>query len=214
VDLAFAAAHLAADDGEVPGEEVHGVGGEVVRERGDEAAQVVRVVRLGAGRAELEQLGGAHGVPLGDERERGAAPGLAALGRAGDEVVGGLAERTAQVDARGVGPVPEGFEGLAVVVVPGDDDDLGAGAAQGGQGREQEPLRLGRGRGGVEEVPGDDHEINCFCAGDVDHLLEDGALLVEARAALHGDADVPVGRVENPQGLLLSAVSSVLWARI
>ena len=82
--------------------------------------------------------------------------------------------------------------------LPPIDDDLRAGVAQGEQRVPHDPLRVGRRRGRLEQVAGDEHEVDgCSAAAIVGDLGEHRAVLVEAGRAPQRLADVPVGGVED-----------------
>ena len=89
------------------------------------------------------------------------------------------------------------FEPGRVVVVAGDDDDVGAGVTQVEQRLEDERLGIGIGRRGLVEVAGDEHDVDTLGVGDAHDVGQHGFVLGEARLALDRLADVPVGGVQQ-----------------
>ena len=92
---------------------------------------------------------------------------------------------------------PHRFEPRRVVVVAGDDDDLGAGVAQVEQRLEDERLGIGVGRRGLVEVADHEHDVDALAVGDADDVGQHRLVLGEARLALDRLADVPVGGVQQ-----------------
>jgi hypothetical protein len=56
------------------------------------------------------------------------------------------------------------------------------------------------GRGGVEDVPGDNHQIDCFAAGQTSDFRKDLTMLVVSGTAADTAADVPVSSVKDLHG--------------
>ena len=110
------------------------------------------------------------------------------------------------------------FEPRRVVVVAGDDDDVGAGVAQVEQRLEDERLGVGIRRRGLVEVAGDEHDVDALGVGDAHDVGQHGRVLGEARLALDRLADVPVGGVQQLHGALglyegdVSAARVGVWA--
>ena len=118
-------------------------------------------------------------------RSSGAPPSLGAPGPTEDVNAGGGCQRA------------EGFEQRTVVVVPGDHNDLGAGIAKIENRAPNQALGV-RGRGGrLEEIAGDEHEVDGLLSGDRGDLGEHLSLLLEAMDALEYLADMPVAGVQE-----------------
>ena len=83
-------------------------------------------------------------------------------------------------------------------MVAADAHDSGAGGAQREQRVPHDALRVGERRGRLEQVAGDEHDVDGFAACDLDDLGEHRAVLVETRVAAQRLADVPVGGVQDP----------------
>ena len=171
----------------------------------------------GFGGGEVEQLGRADGVPLRNERQRGALPILTVGGASRYQVVGGLADRAAQRDTGGVGPAAQCVQCGAVVMVTGHGDDVGAGGAQCRQCPHQELLGCGRWRGGLEQVAGNDHQVRFVGSGQFDELSEYRDLFGQPRLALQRRSDVPVGCVQYsqvPRSLSAGPAAAASWLRL
>ena len=89
-----------------------------------------------------------------------------------------------------------------MVVVARHDDDRGD-LRQLQEGAVDEPLGGGRRAGGVEEVAGDQHQVDALGGRGPGDLGQDFFLFAVAAAAPDGAPDVPVGGVEDlhdPEG--------------
>jgi hypothetical protein len=201
VRLPFATAGHPADHREVRRDQVdRPAAAEPLGQPGDQAADVVGVRLVGLGGGQLVHLGGAHGVPLRQERQGDQPPALPGRGLAGDQVLGGgVADRAAQGDAGRVRPRAQRVQGRAVVVVAADRHHDGAGGAQRGERPGDHPGRVRRRGGGVVEVARHDDQVGPLGPGDVDHLGEHRDVLLQPRLSLEDLADVPVGRVQDLQ---------------
>jgi hypothetical protein len=199
VGVTLAAAELAADHGQVGGDQVDRLAAvvEVRGERGDEAGDVVGVGGRGLGRGQVEHLRRPHRVALGQERQRRQSPVLALAGDAADDVVLGLAQRSPQRDAGLVGPAAQRVQPCPVVVVARDHHDRGGVTAQRAERPYHDLLHLGAGRDGVVEVAGHDHEVGLLGLGDGHDVTQDQEVFVHTRLSLEDLADVPVGGVQQ-----------------
>ena len=88
-----------------------------------------------------------------------------------------------------------------MVMVAGDDNDLGAGLPQPQQGLDHQVLCLGGRCRGLVDVAGHQNRVNLVRLGDPDYLGQDGPLLLKPVAALEGLPDVPVGGMHKLHGL-------------
>ena len=167
-------------------------------ERRDQQPHALGVEAGGLRGVELEHLLGADREALRHERQQHDGRPLACGRREIDDA--------AQLRARGVaeqrdaGRVEHGrprVERVLVVVVAADRDDARAGRPQREQRVPDDALRVGRRRGRLEEVAGDEHQVDAFLGRDARDLGEHGAVLVEAGRAAQRLADVPVGGVED-----------------
>ena len=89
------------------------------------------------------------------------------------------------------------IEQILVVVVAGDRHHLAAVLTQREQGPHDQALGPGIGRGGLEQVTGDQHHVDVFVAGRPHDAAQRGLVLVVAVPALEYLADVPVARVQD-----------------
>ena len=107
------------------------------------------------------------------------------------------------VDVEGAQEFARGVEEGGGVVVAGGDDDVAAGCG-GGAAEEVVVERLGAVRrvAAVEDVASDDEGVGVFCAEGGKQPVEEGALFVVAFAAVEGAAEVPVGGVDEFQGVV------------
>jgi hypothetical protein len=87
-----------------------------------------------------------------------------------------------------------------MIVVAGDENDVGAAVGEREESSVDDLLGLGRRRRDVEEIAGDDHQVRALARRDAGDLVEHRAMLVGAAASLDQPAYVPVGGVEDPQG--------------
>ena len=196
----LAATHPAVENGEVGQHQVHGVVPEADRQRGQDVAELL-VVRPGVlGGRPRDQLGGAHRVARGEERQHRARRPLARRpgGELHDAAALGRAHRPDQRDPGRARERAVGIQRGGVVVVARDRDDRRARAGQRHQGADHQLLGGGGGRRTVVEVAGDEHGVDLVLPRDPDDLAEHLLLLVEPRLPLERLADVPVGRVQEP----------------
>ncbi len=198
VGIAFAAAELAAAHEPVQREEVHGVGPERVAQGGDEPPHAFGVETRRGGRVEFEELLGAHRESLRHERHEHEHDRRAVTGGEFDDAAVLRTGRVAEHGDAGRGEQrgPRVERGL-VVVVAGDRDDLGARRAQREQRIPDHPLGVGERCRRLEQVAGDEHEVDGLGRRDARDLREHGPVLVEAGFAAQRLADVPVGGVQN-----------------
>jgi hypothetical protein len=199
--VALAAAQRRAAHEAVCGEKVDGVGFECAAQRADQRAHALGVHARGLGGVELEELLGAHGVALRDERHEHQPHRLARGGLERDDATVLGAGRVAEHgDARGAVQGCRRVEQVLVVVIAADRDDERARGPEREQGFLHHLLRLGRRRRRFEQVAGDEHEVDLFGRRDLGDLREHRSVLIETRPAAQRCADVPVGGVQQPHG--------------
>ena len=194
----LAAAGGATVDERMGDEHVDPVAGERCAQCPDQLVHPLRV-RLGLfERGRRHQLLGADDATLRHERDEGDVDRRPV---AGDEAVHAAVVRAAQLagdrDAAAGEQRGEHAQRPGVVVVAGDDHDLGAPGGEAQQRVVHQALGLGRRRGGVEQVAGDDDEIHVVRGGDADDLVEHGAVLDGPAGAAQRLADVPVPGVQQ-----------------
>ena len=101
------------------------------------------------------------------------------------------------VDPKALEQRGQGAQPPRVVVVAREHHAGDALREEAGQEVEDDLLRLRRGRGGVEHVPGEKDGVHPLLDGDPRHLLEGGGVLVHPRAAAQRLAHVPVRGVQE-----------------
>lgn len=93
------------------------------------------------------------------------------------------------------------LELAATVVVAGDYRHLRPGAGQVQQRPIDDRLGLSRGRCGLEEVSGHQHEVDGVLSGQGNYLAEHGPMLISPTMAPNCLANVPVAGVQQPHRL-------------
>ena len=88
---------------------------------------------------------------------------------------------------------------VRVVVVAGDGDDVAVVRAEGEQGAHDQSLRLRARRRRLEQVTGNQHEVDVLGPGRLDEAGQHGFVLLMPIAALQHLADVPVAGVQDLQ---------------
>ena len=185
VGAPLAAAHRAAHDHQVGGDQVHGAGSEPFGEDPQDAEHPVGVGRVGVGRVARQQHVGGDDVALRRERQQGEQRHVVARRHLEHATVVGWADGRGHRDAAGLGERGHRRQAGRRVVVAGEDHHRAAAGGEVEQGPVHDALGLGRGRGGVEQVAGHDHEVDVLALGHAGDLGEDGAVLVRTGTA-HG----------------------------
>ena len=176
-----------------------GVGGLSGGQRRDQAADVVGVRLVRLGRGQLEHLGRADRVPLGQERQRDDPPRLAPGGRPGDDVVGGpVADRAAQRHAGRLGPGAQRVQRRRRCRGCRRSRSTSAPVARSADSA-RVTIRVASGVGAAvsNRSPATMTRSGCSAWAMRDDVGEHRDVLVDARAALEDLADVPVGRVQD-----------------
>ena len=104
------------------------------------------------------------------------------------------------------------------VVVAAGDDHVRAGVGEAAQRVAEERVARRRRCRGIEDVTGDDHDVDVVLAHLLDEVLQHATQRIERRVTVEGSPDVPVGgvqdahadRVDRPSDTVVEALRSVL----
>src|SRR5262245_46551649 len=91
----------------------------------------------------------------------------------------------------------DGLEPSLVVMVAAYDHHMLGSSCQLHEGTVDDLFRLRCGRGGIEQIACNEHNLGPGVAGELDDLGQDGPVFVSAASPANRLSDVPVGRVED-----------------